>query len=129
MIPKKANKLYISVAEELNLNESLIETFIDYYYKQVREHLTTLKYQRINITGLGHFVVKKGLVKIHIPRITKSLENHDTSTFGAFFNKKGMELKLEQLIQLEEQINNEANRKINFLKTKHEEYTKNNMGQ
>ena len=39
-----------------------------------------------------------------------------------------MELKLEQLIQLEEQINNEANRKINFLKTKHEEYTKDNMG-
>ena len=129
MIPKKANKLYTEVAEDLNVSESLVETFIEAYYKEARECLIQLKYPRINMDGLGHFVAKKGLVKLTIPRIQKILENHDVSTFKAYYRKKGLELKLDQLILLQQKITEEETRKELFKKTKDESSTKDNLGE
>lgn len=129
MIPKKASKLYIEVAEDLNVSESLVETFIEAYYKEARECLIQLKYPRINMDGLGHFVAKKGLVKLTIPRIQKILENHDVSTFKAYYRKKGLELKLDQLILLQQKIIEEETRKELFKKTKDESSTKDNLGE
>jgi hypothetical protein len=129
MIPKKASKLYKQVAEDLDTDEILIETFIDFYYKKIRECLTGLIHPRVNVEGLGHFIVKSNLVKKIIPRYSKSLDTHDTSTFGAYFNKKRIELKLDLLIKLEQKILAEELRKVTFKKNKDEEYIKTNLGQ
>jgi nucleoid DNA-binding protein len=127
MIPKKANKLYKQLSEDLNVPEDLVDTFISFYYKTVREHLSELKHPRINLEGLGHFNAMHSVVKSGIKRCTKSLENHDTSTFKAYHNKKGLEVKLEQLIIIEQQIAEEQSRKDNFKKTKNENSTKSNL--
>jgi hypothetical protein len=127
MIPKKANKLYKQLSEDLNVPEDLVDTFISFYYKTVREHLSELKHPRINLEGLGHFNAMPNVVKNGIKRCTKSLENHDTSTFKAYHNKKGLEVKLEQLIILEQQIAEEQSRKDNFKKTKNENSTNSNL--
>jgi hypothetical protein len=79
--------------------------------------------------GLGHFVAKKGLVKINIPKIQKVLENHDVSTFKAYYRKKGLELKLDQLILLQQKIIEEETRKEIFKKNKDESSTKDNLGE
>ena len=129
MIPKKANKLYKDIAEDMNIEEVLVEDLIEFYYKEVRNKLSNLSYPRINVEGLGHFVAKSSLIKKAIPRYIKSLENHDTSTFGAYFNKKGIEQKVELLIKLEQQINTEEQRKETFKKKKDEEYIKINLEQ
>ena len=129
MIPKKANKLYKEVAEDLDVSEALVEAFIEAYYKEARECLIELKYPRINMDGLGHFVAKKGLVKINIPKIQKILENHDVSTFKAYYRKKGLEVKLDQLIILQQKIMEEETRKEIFKKNKDENSTKDNLGE
>jgi hypothetical protein len=129
MIPKKASSLYKQVSEDLDVDQILVENFIDFYYKKIRECLINLTHPIINVDGLGQFVVKTNTVKKAIPRYRKSLENHDTSTFGAYFNKKRIELKLDLLIVLEQKILLEEKRKENFKKQKDEEYTKTNLGQ
>ena len=91
--------------------------------------MVNLKYPRINVEGLGHFVVKAALVKQHIPKFTKDLSEHDTSTFTAYHTKKGLELKLDQLIELEHKISLEEKRKEEFKKTKNENSTKDNLGE
>ena len=126
MIPKKSSKLYKEIAEDLQLEESLVEDFIEFYYKAIRENMTQLKYPRLNVEGLGHFVIKPVLVQQTIPKIEKSLESHDTSTFNAYFNKKGKEVKLEQLKELQKKIDSEVERKLNHQK-KRDEYTQANM--
>lgn len=128
MIPKKANKLYKQVAEDLNIEEDLVDKFIEHYYKDIRSALVNLKYPRINVEGIGHFVAKSVLVKAHIPKFTKELSEHDTSTFTAYHTKKGLELKLHQLIELEHKISLEEIRKEEFKKSKNENSTKNNLG-
>jgi nucleoid DNA-binding protein len=129
MIPKKANKLYKQLAEDLDIEEDLVDKFIEHYYKEVRLALTNLSEPRINLDGLGHFVVRSALVKSSIPKITDKLSNHDTSTFNAYHNKKGLELKLKQLKVLEKKIDIEEERKTNYKNIKDESSIKNNLGE
>jgi hypothetical protein len=59
MNPKKANKLYIQVAEDLNITEDLVEVITEFYYKEVKNLMTNLlEYPRINVDGLGHFTTR-----------------------------------------------------------------------
>lgn len=129
MIPKKSTLLYKDVSEDLNITIDLVEDFIEYYYKEIRKNLTGLTYPRINIDGLGHFVAKTGIIRKAIPRYTKALESHDTSTFSAYFNKKGIETKLDALLTLELKLIELDVKKQEFKKTKNEKYTKGDMGQ
>ena len=121
MKPKKSSELYKQVSEDLNIDQDLVESLIEFYYKDVRKLLTNLSYPRINIDGLGHFVSRHGIVNKAIDRISKGLENHDTSTFKAYHNKKAMEVKLDLLIKLHSKILDQESKKQEFLKTKKDE--------
>jgi hypothetical protein len=120
MNPKKANKLYKPVAEELQVDESLVEDLVEFMYKNVRQNLTGLTYPRINLEGLGHFTARPFSVRRGIERAQKVLLNHDTSTFSAYHNKKQLDVKVKALIKLEEMINAEEERKQQFKTKKNE---------
>ena len=126
MIPKKASKLYKEVSEDLNIEESLVESLVEFYYKEVRKAMTELKHPRLVIEGLCNFVIKPYAVRKAIPRYIKTLDDHDTSTFNAYYNKKSVENKLDALIKIEEKIVEEEKSKETFLKRK-DEYLKKNM--
>ena len=127
MIPKKATKLYTQVADELGVNATLVEDLIECFYKDVRQNLTSLTHPRLNVEGLGHFVVKPGTVRKAIPRYQKSLENHDTSTFGAYYNKKMIEGKLEALIDIEKKISQQEDKKEQFKQKRNEDKSQRDM--
>lgn len=121
MNPRKPKRIYDNVSEELNVSKDLVEDLVEFYYKDVRRLLTNLEYPRINIDGLGQFVIKPKTVYGAIDRINKSLDNHDTSTFKAYHNKKGMESKLELLLKLTTKLKETEIKKEKFLKTKNNE--------
>jgi nucleoid DNA-binding protein len=124
MIPKKANKLYKEITKEFDVSEDLVENLVELYYKTLRKNLSSLSELRINADGLGHFVVKVQKVKKAIPHYEKVLNNHDTSTFGAYHNKKSVEEKLELLNKINEKIDKELTKKQTF---KDEKYSQNNL--
>jgi nucleoid DNA-binding protein len=129
MIPKKASKLYRQVAEEMNVEETLVEDFVEYLYKNVRSCLSNLSYPRINVEGLGHFNVKANWIRRSIDKSTKSLDKHDTSTFGAYSKKLRIEDQLGLLIELEKKIVLEEQRKQTFKTDKHESIETNLAGE
>mgnify|MGYP003148173681 FL=1 len=118
MKPKKARSLYNEIAEEQDVSKDLAENLIDFYYKNVRALLSQMYHPRINITGLGLFVARERSISKAIPKFEKYLENHDTSTYSAYYNKKMLEEKVELLCNIQEQIESEKNRKKEFLKNK-----------
>jgi nucleoid DNA-binding protein len=124
MIPKKANKLYTEITKEFDVSEGLVENLVELYYKTLRKNLSSLSELRINVDGLGHFVVKIQKVKKAIPHYEKVLNNHDTSTFGAYHNKKSVEEKLELLNKINEKIDKELTKKQTF---KDEKYSQTNL--
>jgi nucleoid DNA-binding protein len=129
MIPKKATKLYVQVAEDLAVDANLVEDLIESFYNTLRQNLSNLTHPRLNVEGLGHFAVRPGTVRKTIPKYQKALSNHDTSTFGAYYNKKMIESKLEALIDIEKKITIQETKKDNFKKDKDEKYTKDNLAE
>ena len=115
MKTKKSRLLYQEIAEQKDLSKHLVENLLDFYYKNVRSLLSELYHPRINITGLGVFVARKNTVNKAIPRFKKYLENHDTSTYSAYYNKKMLEEKLEFLYSIKDQIEEEHKRKEMFI--------------
>ncbi len=126
MIPKKASSLYKEITEEFDVPEDLVESLVENYYKTLRKKMSSLSDLRINVDGLGHFVIKIKKVKKAIPHYEKVLENHDTSTFGAYHNKKSVEEKLELLNQINLKADLELTKKKNF---KNEKYSKINLAE
>ena len=118
MKPKKARLLYQEISETEDVSKQLVEDLLDFYYKNVRTLLSELYHPRINITGLGVFTARHRAIKNAIPRFEKYLENHDTSTYSAYYNKKMLEEKIEFLYSIKEQIEAEKERKEKFLKEK-----------
>ena len=118
MKPKKARLLYQELSEEKDLTKGLVEDLVDFYYKNVRTLLSELHHPRINITGLGLFTARKHAINKSIPRFERYLENHDTSTYSAYYNKKMLEEKVEFLHSIKDQIDSEQIRKEEFKKNK-----------
>lgn len=129
MIPKKASSLYKQTAEDLNVSDMLIESMVEFYYKTIRSCLTELVHPRINIEGLGQFVIKDKHVSKAIERYTKNLPNFDISTFKAHYNKKRLETKLDLLIAVEKKIIEQENKKELIKKIKDEKYTETNLAE
>lgn len=121
MNPKKSKKIYELVSEDLNIKQELVEDLVEFYYKEVRMLLSNLKNPRINIDGLGQFVAKPMIIKKAIDKLHKVLDEHDTSTFKAYHNKKAMENKLELLKNLSLKLSEQATKKSEFFKNKKNE--------
>ena len=118
MKPKKSRLLYQEIAEENDLSKHLVENLIEFYYNNVRTLLSELHHPRINITGLGLFIARSFSINKAVPRFEKYLNNHDTSTYSAYYNKKMLEEKLEFLYSLKDQIEEECKRKETFINSK-----------
>ena len=118
------------MSEDLNVSETLVSDVVEYYYKELRILLSGLTYPRINVEGLGQFVIKEKLTETYITKLNKILPTHDVSTFRAYHNKKAMEEKLHLLNQVSLKIEQERKRKQEFFKNKNNESSaKSNLGE
>lgn len=124
MIPKKASSLYQSVAEDLNIETKLVESFVDFYYKNLRQSMSTLSHTRLNVEGLGHFYVKANKIKKAISTYSKCVSKNEETTFNDYHNKKRMEQKLVLLHAMQDKINLDIDKKIKF-KERKDEFKKN----
>lgn len=124
MTPKKASSLYQEITDEFECSEKLVDDLVHFYYKTLKKRMSSISDLRLNVEGLGHFVLKMKKVKNAIPHYEKVLDGHDTSTFGAYHNKKSIEDKLERLKKLNVKVKEELEKRQDF---KNEKYSKTNL--
>jgi hypothetical protein len=127
MIPKKPNILYQQVAEDLNIPESLVDTFMTFYYKELRKNLSELNYSKVNIDGLGVMTVKPRTVEGLINKYTNRVEKLNTNTLTSYNYKKRVEDKIELLHKIKGIIDEEKKVKEEFLKEKADEKARKNL--
>jgi hypothetical protein len=97
MIPKKPKVITNQVAEELNIDQALVDDLIDFYYKDIRTALSNLEHLRINLPGLGQFQMRKPNVLKLIKKYESIVKKFSTDTFTSYHNKKQAQEKLEAL--------------------------------
>jgi hypothetical protein len=99
------------VAEQYDIPASLVDDIVSFYYKEVRKNLSSLENLRVNLPGLGHFIIQKKSVDALILKYRNLNNKYDTQTFINYHNKKSAEQKLEKLTAAIKKINE-------FLETK-----------
>lgn len=114
MIPKKPQKLIKQVAEELDLPLSTVDNIITFYYKEIRKNLSSLEHTKINLIGLGDFVMLNNAVNKLISKHTNLTKSYNRDTFKNYHNLKVSEGKLEKLTKAKEKINEFVEAKKKF---------------
>jgi nucleoid DNA-binding protein len=104
MIPKKPQEIIKQVAEEMDLPQSMVDDIISFYYKEVRRNLSSLEHPKVNLPGLGNFIIKQKAVNILIKKHEGAKRNYNVDTFKNYHNLKLVEQKLEKLYHAKEEI-------------------------
>jgi len=129
MVPKKTKDLYKQLAEEQNLSEALVQNVVEFYYKEVKQNMTNITYPRIDISGLGQFIVKVSTVEKGIEKTQKILKVQDEGTFKGYHFKKVLEERLVLLKNIQQKMLDVKEKKRKFREKKHESSTKSNLGE
>lgn len=127
MIPKKPKLLYKQLAEETNLNETLIDNLITFYYKEVRSEMSALNHTKIYIDGLGQFIVKSRTVDNLILKYERIIAKADNYSFSSYHNKIRLTTRLEELNAVKLKLQEDKSKKQNFLINKNGRKTNNNL--
>ena len=129
MVPKKTKDLYVQLAEEQNLSETLIQDVVEYYYKQVKQNMINIAHPRIDVSGLGQFIVKVSTVERGLEKTEKVLKAQDESTFKGYHFKKVLEERLVLLKSIQQKMLEAKEEKQKFREKKNESSTKSNLGE
>lgn len=114
MIPKKPQEIIKQVAEELDLPQNMVDTIVTHYYKEFRKNLSSLEHIRLNLPGLGHFLIRATVVKKLANKYEVQIEKYSTDTFTNYHNRKNAEHKVERLTHAKEKINEFRKQKKEF---------------
>lgn len=71
MNPLKAKSLIPEVAQELDLEESLVQDVVKHYWKNIRKNLSEMSHPKIHVTNLGDFNVKHWKLDTMITNLEK----------------------------------------------------------
>ena len=126
MKPKKL-KVYINkTADDLDLDKTLVEDIISFYWKNVRLSISNLESSSVTISNLGTFKIRSNKIN----RIKENFERHisilskDSMTFDKHTLQKVIKDKLNRLNEIEKEIKYHHKRKEKVRK-KREEYVNN----
>lgn len=129
MVPKKAKDVCKQLAEEQNLSESLIQDVVEFYYKAVKQNMIDIAHPRIDVAGLGHFIVKISTVERGIEKTEKVLKVQDESTFRGYHFKKVLEERLILLKNIQAKMFEVREERRKFKEKKNESSAKSNLGE
>lgn len=104
MIPKRPKKLYKELSEDLDISESMVDDIVSFYYKEVRKTLSSLDHLKVNLPGLGDFLLRTTSVKSMIKKYKKYEQIFNNETFVNYHNKKMAEYKLNKLTEAQVKI-------------------------
>ena len=121
MLPKNSKHFVYPTSEKLDVDQQLVEDLVSYYYSTLRKALSNLECHFIQVENLGLFKAKPN----ELPKLVHKYEKHlsvlQPETFNQMATKKDVETKLEKVLRLKKMIEEDQERKKQFLKNKYGE--------
>ena len=114
MNPKKHKVFKKGIAEEVGVHESVVDDFISFYYSKLRSKLSNLEYPRIQVDGLGTFVLRKSKLSKSIMKNKSLLGNIAKRTYNGFAKSEDIKRNIVQMEKAMEQIEKNILAKKNF---------------
>lgn len=104
MNPKSHKDFKEGIAEKVGVHPELVDEFITFYYSKLRKNLSNLTYPSINVTGLGTFHIRKGVLNKSIKKNKSILGNLLKNTYDGYEKHVGVSEKLERLEKAKEMV-------------------------
>ena len=114
MKPKKPNKIYAEVAEELNIPETKVNDIVSFYWSQVRRTMESLDDPYIDIDNLGMLYVKPKSLEMEIIKNETYVKQINPNNLKKFEFYNTAQTKLKKFAGLKQKIAEEKAGKIKF---------------
>lgn len=120
MLPKNSKHFIQPTADELDCDADLVGDVVSFFYKDVRKNLVEMSSPNIQVENLGSFKAKKNELPKLVAKYTKHLDVLKPETFNQVTLQKNIQTKLEKVLGLQKQIDDEKLRKAEFMQNKDE---------
>lgn len=120
MHPKKAKEFIDEVVSEVGTSKEVVESVIAFYYRQLRNSLSSLSHSRIHVTNLGDFTIKHWKIDDKIDKLQKFEEKSRAKGLQKITARFKTAESLYELTSLKKLVEEETQRKdfIKLHKTK-----------
>ena len=118
MNPKKHKEFKKGIAEEVGVHPSVVDDFIAFYYAKSRKKLSELDYPRIQVDGLGTFVLRKSKLDKSIKKNKSMLGNIAKRTYNGFAKSEDIQRNINNMETAMKQIEESILAKKEFKKKK-----------
>jgi hypothetical protein len=129
MLPKNSKHFIKPTADELDCDVDLVGDVVSFFYKDVRKNLVEMSNPNIQVENLGSFRVKKNELPKLVAKYKKHLDVLKPETFNQVTLFKSIQTKLEKVLGIQKQIDDEKQRKTKFIQAKNERKANQNMEQ
>jgi hypothetical protein len=116
--PRKSNTLLKEVAEESELDVTLVTKVVEYYWNQVYKNIVNLENTGVQVANFGTFEVKPRVLDKKIESFTNYLQDEKNLVFSKYHTYKYIEIELEKMLKLRDQLDKRYEEKRNFKKNK-----------
>lgn len=97
MIPKKPKEIIKQLSEEIDVPVDTIDDIVESYYKEIRKTLSDMQHIKVNVLGIGDFIMRRSIVSASIKNCNKMYDRTGTDTFTSYHNKKRIGERLQKL--------------------------------
>lgn len=118
MNPKKHKVFKEGIAEEVGVHQSVVDDFISFYYAKLRNKLSNLEYPRVQVDGLGTFVLRKSKLDKAIKKNKSMLGNIAKRTYNGFAKSEDISRNIQQMENAMLEIEDNIKAKKEFKKNK-----------
>lgn len=119
MLPKSSKHFIHPVAQNLGVDQQLVEDAVSFYYSTLRKALSNLDCHFIQVENVGLFKAKTK----ELPKLVHKYEKHlsviKPETFNQMAIKKDIETKLDRVYHLQQLIDADLQRRKEFLEKKY----------
>jgi len=105
--PKKSKVILKDLYSELDLEESLVNDVIDFYWTNVRKSITSVSYCRINIENIGVFQVRKKTLLSAIQKYEALINKFNKPNFSNYPRYQALSDRLVVLEKTKKQLEEE----------------------
>jgi nucleoid DNA-binding protein len=115
LLPKSSRHFIQPTAEELNCDPQLVDDAVGFFYSEVRKALIEMKSLNIQLDNIGSFKVKPSEISKLLKKYEKYLAISHPQTFNQMVTKKEVERRLHRVKALQKMLDEEDERKKQFL--------------
>jgi nucleoid DNA-binding protein len=113
----KSNKIFKEdIAEEVGVNQSVVDDLISFYFSKVRQSLSEIQDTRIYVESLGTFSIRKARLEKAITKNKSYLGNLEKHTYNGYEKTLQTKKKIKKFEGILEKIEESIERKKEFKK-------------